>query len=128
MEHEKQRQIFRINHQGCSIKRGVLKNFAKFTGKHLCQSPEAWGLQLYLKTDSSASVFLRISRNFQEHLFYRTPPADCFWTLKRFVLLWTLYASLRILEFWNKFCEISWLNFPPEILRLEDLWNYLIIN
>ena len=23
---------------GCSIKIGVLKNFAKFTGKHLCQS------------------------------------------------------------------------------------------
>ena len=24
--------------QRCSVKRGVLKNFAKFTGKHLCQS------------------------------------------------------------------------------------------
>ena len=24
-------------HQRCSIKKGVLKNFAKFTGKHLCQ-------------------------------------------------------------------------------------------
>ena len=22
-----------------SVKKGVLKNFAKFTGKHLCQSP-----------------------------------------------------------------------------------------
>ena len=26
------------NHLRCSIKKGVLKNFAKFTGKHLCRS------------------------------------------------------------------------------------------
>ena len=31
-------QNFRSSHQKCSIKKGVLKNFAKFTGKHLCQS------------------------------------------------------------------------------------------
>ena len=28
----------RSSHQRCSIKKGALKNFAKFTGKHLCQS------------------------------------------------------------------------------------------
>ena len=28
----------RSSHQRCSIKKGVLRNFAKFTGKHLCQS------------------------------------------------------------------------------------------
>ena len=28
----------RSNHQRCSVKKGVLRNFAKFTGKHLCQS------------------------------------------------------------------------------------------
>ena len=28
----------RSNNQRCSIKEGVLKNFEKFTGKHLCQS------------------------------------------------------------------------------------------
>ena len=28
----------RSSHQICSIEIGVLKNFAKFTGKHLCQS------------------------------------------------------------------------------------------
>ena len=25
--------------QRCSVKKGVLKNFSKFTGKHMCQSP-----------------------------------------------------------------------------------------
>ena len=28
----------RSSHQRCSIIKGVLRNFAKFTGKHLCQS------------------------------------------------------------------------------------------
>ena len=27
----------RSSHQRCSVKQGVLRNFAKFTGKHLCQ-------------------------------------------------------------------------------------------
>ena len=29
---------FRTSHQRCSIKKVVLVNFIKFTGKHLCQS------------------------------------------------------------------------------------------
>ena len=28
----------RSSHRRCSVKKGVLRNFAKFTGKHLCQS------------------------------------------------------------------------------------------
>ena len=28
----------RSNHRRCSVRKGVLKNFAKFTGKHQCQS------------------------------------------------------------------------------------------
>ena len=57
-------------------KKYVLKNFAKFTGKHLRQSLSfnkvlGWGLQLYQKRGSGSGVFLRILRNFLEHLFYR---------------------------------------------------------
>ena len=29
----------RSSHRRCSVKKGVLRNFAKFTEKHLCQSP-----------------------------------------------------------------------------------------
>ena len=29
---------FRSSHRGFSVKKGVLRNFAKLTGKHLCQS------------------------------------------------------------------------------------------
>ena len=28
----------RSSHQRCSVRKGVLRNFAKFTGKHLCQA------------------------------------------------------------------------------------------
>ena len=28
---------FRSSHWACSVGKGVLRNFAKFTGKHLCQ-------------------------------------------------------------------------------------------
>ena len=31
------RIILRSSHRRCSVKKGVLRNFAKFTGKHLCQ-------------------------------------------------------------------------------------------
>ena len=57
----------RSSHKRCSIIKGVLKSFAKFTGKHLYQSlffNKVAGLQFYLKRDSRTGVLLRILRNF----------------------------------------------------------------
>ena len=53
----------RSSHRRCSVKKGVLRNFAKFTGKHLCQSlffNKAAGLRpaTLLKRVSGTSVFL----------------------------------------------------------------------
>ena len=70
---------FRSSHWRCSVRKSVLKNFAKFTGKHLCQSHffnkvVGWGLQLYLKRYSGAGAFTyqfsETSKNtyFIEHL------------------------------------------------------------
>ena len=46
----------RSSHWRCSVKKGVLKNFAKFTGKHLCRSlsfNKVAGLeQLFLQSNS----------------------------------------------------------------------------
>ena len=52
-----------------SIKKGVLRNFSKFTEKHLCQSVfliklQALGLQLYQKRGSGAVAFLWSFRNY----------------------------------------------------------------
>ena len=72
-------QIDRRSHRRCSLRKGVLRNFAKFTGKHLCQSlffnkVAGLGLQLY-KKETLAQVFFcefcEISKNtfFTEHLW-----------------------------------------------------------
>ena len=42
---------------GSSLKECILKNFTKFTGKHVCQS-------LFFTRDSGAGVFLLILGNF----------------------------------------------------------------
>ena len=61
------------------FKIGVPKNWAIFTGKHLCWSLiliklQAWRPTKLLKRDSNIDVSLWISRNLQEQLFYRTTP------------------------------------------------------
>ena len=69
----------RISHRRCSVKNGVLGNFAKFTGEHLCQ---------ILFFNKKACNFSKKSLwhrrfpvnlgNFQEHFFCRAHPDDCF--------------------------------------------------
>ena len=77
---------FRSSHQRCSVRKGVLRNFANFTGKHLCQS-------LYFNKirESGTGVFLWILRNFWQHLFYRTSLGDCFLLI---VMKW-LWQSMK---------------------------------
>ena len=57
------------SHRRCSVRKGVLRNLAKFTGKQLCHSlffnkGTGWGLQLYEKRDSATGVSLWVLRNF----------------------------------------------------------------
>ena len=69
---------FRRNYQGCSVKKGVLRNFAKFTGKHLCQGlffNKVAGVWNFIKKEALAQVFscefCEISKNtfFTEHVW-----------------------------------------------------------
>ena len=77
-------------------KKGILENFTKFTGKHLCQSPEA--CNFFYKRHSGTGVFLWILRNVQEHLFYRTLPVAASEGICR---LWFNSASIRFARRWN---------------------------
>ena len=53
-------------------KKGVLRNFAKFTGKQLCQS-------LFIKKETLAQVFSCEFCKISKHTFsYRTPPVAAF--------------------------------------------------
>ena len=58
------------------FKIGVLDNVEIFTGKHLSLFNKVTDIQSYgfVKKDSNTGFFLRIIRNFEERLFYRTPP------------------------------------------------------
>ena len=59
----------RSSHRKCSLKKVVLRNFTKFTGKHLCQKlffNIVAGLQLYWQRGSGTGVsceFCEISKN-----------------------------------------------------------------
>ena len=62
--------------QKCSIKKVFLK-FLQNSQENTCARVSLWqscGPAALWKRDSGAGVFLWIFRNFQEHLFYRTPP------------------------------------------------------
>ena len=41
-------------HRRCSIEKRVLRNFAKFTGKHLCQRPKTCN---FIKKETQAQMF-----------------------------------------------------------------------
>ena len=75
--------LFRGSHRMYSVRKGVLRNFAKLTGKDLCQrlffiKLEAQGLQLYLKRGPDTGVFLLISQISLGSFFYKIPSDDCF--------------------------------------------------
>ena len=91
--------IVTSSHQRCSVRKGALRNFAKLTGKHLCQSlcsNNVAGLRPttllkkrlynYLKRDSGTGVFLWFLRSF---------PLREFWKRKCFLGLFNFKKSLE---------------------------------
>ena len=72
------------SHRRFSVKKGVLKHFAKFTGKDLCQSlcfHKVAGLRpaTLLKTETLAQVFnCEFCDIFMNTFFYKTPPMAAF--------------------------------------------------
>ena len=68
-------------------KKGVLKNFAKFTGKHLWKSvffDKVAGLRLFTVVQVCSFEFCKIFKN---TFFYRTPPLATFVNSKHFTWL-----------------------------------------
>ena len=62
------------NSEAVICKNSVLRNFAKFTGKRLCQS--LFFNKVYNK--SGIGVFMWILRNFKEHRFLQNISSGCF--------------------------------------------------
>ena len=96
------------SHQRCSIKKSYLKNFTKFTGKHLCQSllfnkVAGLGPATLLKRDAGTGVFK--NNCFIEHL--------------QMTLSASTLAQLAKLSQWKK-------NLLDQILLIWKL-NYVIL-
>ena len=75
--------FFRSSHPEMFCKKAVLRDFPKFTRKHLCQSlfitkVAGQGQQLYLKRDPVSWCFLWILQNLEEHLFLQNTSGGCF--------------------------------------------------
>ena len=75
--------FFRSSRPEMFCKKAVLRDFPKFTRKHLCQSlfitkVAGQGRQLYLKRDPVSWCFLWILQNLDEHLFLQNTTGGCF--------------------------------------------------
>ena len=106
-------------------KKGVLRNFAKFTGKHLCQSIFLNKvLQLY-KKETLAQVFsCEFCEIFEINFFHRTPlvaasnvTASLSRNLETFNFFWVPILQTTV---WNKCYQISiWLVSISSLLILK---------
>ena len=77
--------MYGSSRQELFCKKGVLRNFAKFTGKHLCQnlffSKVAGQACNFIKKEILAQVFsFEFCKIFKNTIFYRTTPGDWFST------------------------------------------------
>ena len=79
----------RSSHQRCSVRKGVLRNFAKFTGKRLCLS---------LFFNKVAGSKLTVKTPVRRHLFCRTYLSDCFSNDQNFVSWMSFLTSSKILK------------------------------
>ena len=78
-------------------KNSLLKSFAKFRIKHLCQN-------LFLNEVAGPGIFFWILRNFEEHFIYRALPGDCFCL--------ALVEAVVISTIWSMIAHIHWNLFP----------------
>ena len=81
----------RSSHKRCSIMIGVLRNFPKFTGKHLCHSlffNKVAGLRLQVFSKfAKICEFCEISKN---TFYYRTP------LVAAMIRFWIFYFSISV--------------------------------
>ena len=86
----------RSSHIRCSIKKVVLENYPKLTGKHLCQSlffnKVAFAACNFIKKETLALLFSCKFHQILRTPFYNTSLNDCFWNDKK-----NFYFSIKAL-------------------------------
>ena len=72
--------LIRSSHQRCSVRKKVFLEILQNSQENTCArgsfliTLQAWSCNFI----SGTGVLLWILRNFKQHIFYRTPPGDCF--------------------------------------------------
>ena len=86
-----QSKIMRSRHWRSSVRKGVLRNFAKFTEKHLCQSIFFKCRCSFIKKGTLVQVFSCEFYEISKDTFFTKPfSGNCFWVLN--------YNKLRFLK------------------------------
>ena len=116
--------IRRSSHRRCSVTKGVLRNFSKFVGKHLCQSlffkkVAALRPATLLKRGTGTDQFLWILRISKNTFFHRTSLGGYF--CLHLVLFWRK-PLLRTMIF--SVCFFSNLSVLFPILFVRLCWLY----
>ena len=105
--------LYRSSRPEVFCKKGVLKIYVKFTGKHLCQSPFLTNLQAsvcnFIKTEILTQVFSCEFYKILKSTFYRTPPVAasdvtktlCYllwYHLNPKITIWFLWKQIKFLS------------------------------
>ena len=94
------------NHQRCSIKKSVVKNFKKLTGKHLCQREYLFFKKNFIKKKTLAQVY-RKKTNKQVfscelcEIFKNTVFTEHLWTTASengYVFSWSVFKPSTVLK------------------------------
>ena len=109
------------SHQWCSVRKSVLRNFVKFTGKHLCQSlfyNKVAGLRPATSLNKrlwhrcflvNFAKFLRTPTFFIEHLW---------WLLLKSSQLWQIYFLPHRNHYWIRIFFLENNYYPENVLGL----------
>ena len=93
--------IDRSSHWRCCVKKDVLRSSKKFT-ENTCARIS------FFARDSGTGVFPWILRNFEEHLFYTTPPNDYLFVKLIEVQAWTGWKCPACDHYWIRLrCAVS---------------------
>ena len=79
--------IYRSSHRKCSVRKGVLWNFAKVTGKYLCQSLYFNKVRSvnFIKLEAEAQVFSSFPK-FLRTLFFQSMSGRPFLNIRRYFI------------------------------------------
>ena len=85
--------VYRSSHRSCSVRKSALRNFAKFTGKHLCQS-----ISLLIKLQKSFHIWTKNGEILRISPYsVRIPEKACNF----------IETEILTQDFYCKLCEIS---------------------